>query len=330
MNQWVFFFLAFATAVFGDCMPGIKLFSGSGNPRLTQEVARYLNIAVSPASIGRFNDGEIQIKILEDIRNCDVFILQSLCSNQESTVNDELMELYLMVRAMKRASAKSVTVLLPYYAYSRQDRKKSEIVPISASDVAMLLELAGTDRVMAVDLHCGQIQGFFHRAPVDNLNASSIFVPYIAQLGLVDPVIVSPDAGGIERAKTVIDGLKNIGIPTRLAMLVKQRAEAGVIESMNLVGKVRGSDVVIIDDICDTAGTLVQAAKELREFGARRVFACVTHPRLSGSACSRIADSCLEELVVTDTIPLRGEIPKNIRQVSVAPLLASAILSVVN
>ncbi len=331
MKIFLIIFLAVGTLGFSECGPdikqNIKLFSGSANPRLTTEVANELQIEVSQAAIGRFNDGEIRIRILENVRNCDVFILQSLCIGEQSTVNDNLMELYLMIRAMKRGSAKSVTAIIPYYAYSRQDRKKTETVPISASDVAMLLELAGADRVISIDLHCGQIQGFFHKAPVDNLYASTIFVPYIANLGLVDPVIVSPDAGGVERAKSVIDGLQSIGLPSRMAIMIKQRADAGVIESMHLVGKVRDSDVVIVDDICDTAGTLVQAAKELKEFGARRVFACITHPLLSGPACIRIANSCIEELVVTDTIPLRKDPPNNIKQLSVAPILAKAILS---
>jgi ribose-phosphate pyrophosphokinase len=330
MRIFLLIFLFVSGLVYGGCGPdlkeNIKLFSGSANPALTQEVAQYLGIEVSSAAIGRFNDGEIRIRILENVRNCDIFILQSICNTETSSVNDNLMELYLMIRAMKRASAKSVTAVIPYFAYARQDRKKSETVPISASDVAMLLELAGADRVVSVDLHCGQMQGFFHHAPVDNLIAAGIFVPYIAELGLYDPVIVSPDAGGVDRAKNVIDGLQGMGIPTRMAMMVKQRADAGVIESMNLVGKVMGSDVVIVDDICDTAGTLVQAAKELKSFGARRVFACITHPLLSGPACSRIADSCIEEVIVTDTIPLRKEAPTNIKQLCVAPVIAKAIL----
>jgi ribose-phosphate pyrophosphokinase len=327
------FFVAIMTGTLGfaecgrEVRENIRLFSGSSNLLLTKQVGKELGIEVGEAPVGRFNDGEIRIRVLEDVRNCDVFILQSLCRGESSSVNDNLMELYLMIRAMKRGSAKSVTAVIPYYAYARQDRKKLETVPISASDVAMLIELAGADRVIAIDLHCGQIQGFFHKAPVDNLYGSTIFVPYIAQLGLIDPVIVSPDAGGVERAKSVIDGLETLGISSRLAMIVKHRAEPGVIESMNLVGKVRDSDVVIVDDICDTAGTLVQAANELRKFGARRVFACSTHALLSGPACLRIGDSCLEELVVTDTIPLRKEAPSKVKQLSVAPLLAQAILS---
>lgn len=328
MLRYIFLFFSIYTSFFADCGPGIMLFSGSSNPELTQAVANCLGMNVHRAKVGRFNDGEIRIQIEENVRGCDVFILQSTCPNVASSVNDNLMELYLMIRALKRSSAKSVTAIIPYYGYARQDRKTQGRVPISASDVAMLIESAGADKVLAVDLHCGQIQGFFHHTPVDNLYAATIFVPYVARLGLYDPVIVSPDAGGVERAKTFIEGLQSLGIPTKMAVIVKQRADAGIIETMNLVGKVRGSDVVIVDDICDTAGTLVKAADELKEHGARRVFACVTHPLLSGPACLRIEESCLEELIVTDTIPLRGPIPKNIKQLSVASLLASAIMRI--
>lgn len=324
MRIW---FLVLVSSLFGvDCGPGIKLFTGSGNRELAQKVADILDVELGKATIGRFNDGEIQIQILDNIRNCDVYILQSTCLSQDSSVNDSLMELYLMIRAMKRSSAKSVTAIIPYFGYARQDRKTRGRVPISASDISMLFELAGADHVMAVDLHCGQIQGFFHEAPVDNLFASLIFVPYVAQLGLSDLVIVSPDAGGVDRAKTFSEGLRSRGILSRMAMFVKQRSEPGIVESMNLVGKVQGSDCIIVDDICDTAGTLVQAAKELKQQGARRVFACVTHPLLSGPACQRIANSDLEEMIVTDTVPLRENAPLNLKQLSVAPLLAHAIL----
>lgn len=324
---WVFVFLSIQGLFgFSNETSCFKLFSGNANRDLAEAVAQNLGIQLSESIISRFNDGEIRIQILDNVRNCDIFLLQSTCVSPSGSVNDHLMELYLMIRAMKRASAKSVTAIIPYYGYARQDRKLTGRVPISASDVAMLLELAGADHVIAIDLHCGQIQGFFHEAPVDNLFASTVFVPYVAKLDLQDPVIVSPDAGGVERAKLFIEGLQAVGVSSRLAIFVKQRAEAGVIESMNLVGRVQGSDVVIIDDICDTAGTLVQAAKELKDQGARRVYACITHPLLSGPACVRIASSCLEELIVTDTIPLPPTAPSNIKQLSLAPLLAKAIL----
>src|SRR3990170_2213807 len=236
------------------------------------------------------------------------------------------MELYLTIRAMKRASAKNVNVIIPYFGYARQDRKTESRVPISASDIAMLLEFGGATHIIAVDLHCGQIQGFFHEVPVDNLFASTIFVPYMAKKkDLVNPVVVSPDAGGVERAKKFIEGLNAYGIQSQIAIIVKQRAEAGVIEKMNLVGNVQGCDAIIVDDICDTAGTLAQAAKELKMHGAHRVFACITHPVLSGPALERIKHSDLTELVVADTITMRDGAPDNIVQLSVAPLVAEAI-----
>jgi ribose-phosphate pyrophosphokinase len=303
-----------------------KLFSGTANTQLASSIAKILNIPCSKIGVGRFSDGEIKIQINESVRNRDVFIVQSTCLTPDSSVNDNVMELYLIIRAMKRASAKNIHVIIPYFGYARQDRKSESRVPISASDLAMLLESAGADHVIAVDLHCGQIQGFFHDIPVDNLFASSLFVPYVANKDdLIDPVVVSPDAGGVERAKKFIEGLNVYGMQTRLAVIVKQRAGAGVVEKMNLVGSVEGSDVILIDDICDTAGTLVKAAQELKEHGARRIFACITHPVFSGSAVEKISRSALTELIVSDTIPPRCAMPENITQLSMAPLIAEAI-----
>jgi ribose-phosphate pyrophosphokinase len=307
--------------------PFFKLFSGSTNQDLANAVANYLDVPLDPIKLGRFHDGEIRIQIEENIRNCDVFIIQSICPTSKESVNDSLIELYLMIRAMKRASADRIHVVIPYYGYARQDRKMEGRVPISASDVAMLLELAGADHVIAVDLHCGQIQGFFHEAPVDNLFASNILVPYFAEKNdLQNLVIVSPDAGGVPRAKTFIEELDHFGKKAELAIIIKQRAEAGVVETMRLVGNVAGCDVVIVDDICDTAGTLVKAAQELKNQGARRVFACITHPLFSGQALSKIAESAIEELIVADTIPLRTTLPPNVKQISIAPLVAESIM----
>jgi ribose-phosphate pyrophosphokinase len=281
---------------------------------------------LSPVTISRFNDGEIKIKVEENVRNSDIFLIQSMCTTDQGSINDNLMELYLLIRTMRRANVGTVTAVIPYYGYSRQDRKTESRVPISASDIAMLFELAGVDSIICVDLHCGQIQGFFHEATVDNLYAAPIFVRYFREKkDLISPVVVSPDAGGVERAKKFIEGLAWHGINAGLAVIVKQRAGAGIVEKMNLVGDVAGCDVVIIDDICDTAGTLVQAALELKNAGANRVFACITHPVFSGSALQRISDSCLTEVIVTDTIPARTELPKNIVQLSIAPLIAEAI-----
>lgn len=307
------------------------LFSGTSNPHLAERVAEYLGVELSPIQISRFNDGEIRIKIDQNVRNSHVFLLQSTCTTDNLNVNDSLIELFLMIRAMKRASVKQVTAIIPYYGYARQDRKTESRVPISASDIAMLLEHAGADHVISVDLHCGQIQGFFHKAPVDNLFASKVFVQYLAaKTDLIDPVIISPDAGGVERAKKFLEGLGAKGIEAGLAVIVKQRAEAGVIDKMNLVGTVDGCDAIIVDDICDTAGTLVQAAKELKKQGARRVFACITHPVFSGLALERIGNSCLTELVVADTIPEQKDLPPNVVTLSVAPLIAEAVLRTYN
>jgi ribose-phosphate pyrophosphokinase len=323
MRLW-FCFVCVLGSIFAE-MPSFKLFSGSGNPKLAKAVADSLGIPLGKVLIGKFNDGEIRIDIEENVRNSDIYLLQSVSISPNATVNDNLMELFLMVRAMKRASAKSVTAIIPYYGYGRQDRKMEGRSPISASDVAMMLELAGADQVMSIDLHCGQIQGFFHDIPLDNLFGAESFIPYIFNEKLHDPVIVSPDAGGVGRAKTFIEGLQSMGVSSKLAIIIKQRAEAGVVDTMNLVGNVAGSDVVIVDDICDTAGTLVKAADELKKQGAARVYACITHPLFSEPALDRIASSSIHKLVVSDTIPLRKEIPPNVQQLSIAPLLAEAI-----
>ncbi len=327
MNRFCYFFIVlFYLPLCATEDRGYKLFSGNANPQLSELIARCLGMELSPVIISRFNDGEIKIKVEENVRNSDVFLIQSMCATEKGSVNDNLMELFLLIRTMRRADVGNITAVIPYYGYARQDRKTESRVPISASDVAMLFELAGADSILCVDLHCGQIQGFFHDAPVDNLYASPIFVRYFStKTDLVHPVIVSPDAGGLERAKKFIEGLAWHQIDAGLAVIVKQRTGPGVIEKMNLVGDVHGCDAIIIDDICDTAGTLVQAAMELKNAGANRVFACITHPVFSGPALQRIADSCLTELIVTDTIPARAELPSNITQLSIAPLIAEAI-----
>lgn len=301
------------------------IFSGNANHELAEKIADYLGVALGDAEIGRFNDGEIQITINTSVRNKDVFVVQSNCTTKEQSVNDNLMELFLMVRALKRSSAANITAVIPYYGYARQDRKTSGRAPISAADVAMMLESAGVDRVVTVDLHCGQIQGFFRDIPVDNLYASSLFTSYFAGKDLQNVVVVSPDAGGVERAKRFVDDLRFHGIHAEMALISKQRAKAGVIASMSLIGNVEDADAIIIDDMCDTGGTLVKAAALIKEMGARRVFATVTHPVFSNTALELIRDSVLDEMVVADTIPLRGDAPANLHRVSVSSLLAEAI-----
>ncbi|MES1916090.1 MAG: hypothetical protein MHM6MM_007941 [Cercozoa sp. M6MM] len=307
-------------------MAQLRIFSGSANPALAEEVARRLGTQVGSLDVNRFADGEIGIQVHTNVRGKEVYIVQPTCP---PGVNDNLFELILMISTMRRASASTITAVIPYYGYARQDRKMAARVPISAADVARLLETVGADRVVAVDLHCGQIQGFFGpRTPVDNLEGASVALDYFANLGLEGnrTVIVSPDAGGVHRAKKFRDGLKTAGIDAGLAMIIKQRARANMIESMDLVGDVDGCDVIIVDDMIDTAGTLCKAAAELRRRGAKRIWAFASHGLFSGPAVQRINDSVFEKVLVCNTVPLpEGCECNKIQQLSVADLLASAI-----
>jgi len=279
--------------------------------------------------VGKFADGEIKVMIHENVRGRDVFIIQPTCP----PVNDNLMELLLMVSTMNRASARRVTVVIPYYGYARQDRKMQARVPISAADVARLLEAMGIDRVISVDLHCGQIQGFFGpRVPVDNLEGGVVGIDHFGAKDLHNPVVVSPDAGGVYRAKKFKEGMaakyemNDIG----LAMIIKQRARAGVVDSMDLVGDVADCDCILVDDMIDTAGTLCKAAQVLKDKGARRVFGFASHGLLSGPGNDRIANSAMEECVILNTIPSdeSREANEKLTQLSVAPLLAKAIFNI--
>ncbi len=294
----------------------LKLFSGNANRPLAEEIAQHLRLKLGDADVSRFSDGEIYVQINENVRGEDAFIIQPTCP----PVNDALMELLVMIDAFKRASARRITAVLPYYGYGRQDRKAQPRVPISAKLVADLITAAGAHRVLAVDLHAGQIQGFFD-IPVDHLFAAPVIIDYLAKKDLHDPVLVSPDAGGVERARAIAKRLK-----AGLAIIDKRREGNNVAVFMHLIGDVSGKDVVVIDDMIDTAGTLVQAVEALKREGARRVLAAGVHPVLSGPAITRIKNSELEELVVTNSIPLGPEklIPK-IHVLSVAPLLAEAI-----
>lgn len=301
------------------------LFTGNANNALAQEISTYLNMPLGKATVKRFNDGEIQIGIEQTVRNKDIFIIQPTCPSEKQSVNDNLMELYLLIRTMKRSSAASITAIIPYYGYARQDRKTNKIESISAADVAMLLEQAGVNRVVTVDLHCGQIQGFFQNVPVDNLYASRVFIPYYIKKGLQNVVVVSPDAGGVDRANKFLAGLAEHGVIGRLAIISKQRACAGVIESMNLLGDVTDANAIIVDDMCDTGGTLCKAAQLLKDHGAKKVFAAISHPVFSGSALEKIRCSVIEEMVITNSIPLKQTIPSNIQCISIAPLLGNVI-----
>jgi ribose-phosphate pyrophosphokinase len=297
----------------------LRLFTGRANPHLADGICRYLGIEMSRIEVSDFSDGEIFVQIQENIRGQDVFIVQPTCQ----PVNHHLMELLIMADACKRASAARITAVIPYYGYGRQDRKDKPRVPISAKLVADLISAAGFDRVLAVDLHAGQLQGFFN-VPVDNLYASPVLVEYFRQRSYEDLVIVSPDAGGVERARAFAKHLH-----ASLCIIDKRRESEvkNVAKVMNIIGDVVGRDVLIVDDMVDTAGTLIEATHALLETGARRVFAGATHAVLSGPAMQRLADSKLEELVVTNTIPLRGkeELWDRIRVLPVAPLLGEAI-----
>uniref|UniRef100_A0A7S2CKJ3 ribose-phosphate diphosphokinase n=1 Tax=Octactis speculum TaxID=3111310 RepID=A0A7S2CKJ3_9STRA len=315
-----------STAQFGE----MKLIAGSAAPALAEELAARIGVPLTEAKIERFNDGEVSIQIMENVRGSDVFIVQPT----SPPVNDNLMELLLLISAARRASAARVSAIVPYYGYARQDRKDRARVPISAADVARMLEAMGVDRVCCVDLHCGQIQGFFGpRTPVDNLFAGPIALSYFKLKNLKDPVIVSPDAGGVARAKNFMEGMGNICniSDVSLAVIIKQRARAGVVGSMHLVGNVSGCDCIIVDDMIDTAGTLSLAADELKNFGARRVFAFATHGLFNGPAAERLERCALEEVVVANTVPLKKEvqdITKKIRVISVGKLLQGAIRAI--
>ena len=294
----------------------LKLLAGNANRPLAEEIARELGIPLADAEVSRFSDGEVFVQINENVRGADVFVIQPTCP----PVNDNLMELLVMLDALKRASAQRITAVLPYYGYARQDRKVQPRVSISAKLVADLLTAGGAHRVLALDLHAGQIQGFFN-IPVDHLFAAPALIDYLGRKGLQDPVVVAPDAGGVERARAIAKRLK-----AELAIIDKRREGPNVSLFMHLIGDVRGRDAVIIDDMIDTAGTLIQAADAIKREGARRILACGVHPVLSGPAIARIEGSALEEVIVTNSIPVGPE--KRIAKIvvlSVANLLAEAI-----
>src|SRR5207249_3943256 len=271
----------------------LKLLTGTANRPLAEEIGQARRLRLADAEVSRFSDGEVYVQINEDVRGADVFVIQPTCP----PVNDTLMELLIMIDALKRASARRITAVLPYYGYARQDRKVQPRVPISAKLVADLLEAAGIDRLLALDLHAGQIQGFFS-VPVDHLFAAPVIIDYLGKKDLRDPVIVSPDAGGVERARAIAKRLN-----ASLAIIDKRREGPGSAMAMHLIGDVRGKDAVVIDDMIDTAGTLIQAVTALEREGARRILACGVHAVLSGPAVERIGTSPLEESVGTNAVP---------------------------
>ena len=296
----------------------LMVFTGNANPKLASDVARHLNIQLGKATVGRFSDGEVMVEILDNVRGKDVFVLQSTCV----PTNDNLMEIMVMVDALKRASAGRITAALPYFGYSRQDRRPhSARVAISAKVVADMLSGAGVDRVLTMDLHSDQIQGFFD-IPVDNIYASPILLADVRKHDYPNLVVVSPDVGGVVRARALAKRLES-----DLAIIDKRRPKPNVAKVMNIIGEVSGRTCLIMDDMVDTANTLCEAAAALKNKGAERVIAYCTHPVLSGPAIERIQNSAMDELVVTDTIPLREEARacKRIRQLSVAELLAETM-----
>ena len=305
-------------------MSYMAVFSGSANPQLAQTVADNLHIPLGKADINRFSDGEIAVEIKENVRGKDVFILQPTCA----PTNDNLMEIVLLADALRRSSAGRITAVIPYFGYARQDRRpRSARVPISAKVVADMLSIAGIDRVMMVDLHSDQIQGFFD-VPVDNLYGTPVLLRDLKQQNYEDLMVVSPDVGGVVRARAMA---KLLG-EADLAIIDKRRARANESQVMHIIGDVSGRDCVIVDDIVDTAGTLCKAAQALKDNGARRVVGYITHPVLSGKAIETIKNSALDELVVTDTIPLSEAAMAcgNIRQVSVAAMIAESLRRINN
>lgn len=294
----------------------IKVFSGNANKGLAESICRELNIPLGKCEVGKFSDGEIFVNVDETVRGHDIYIIQPTCS----PVNDNLMEVLILIDAFKRASAGRINAVIPYYGYARQDRKTKAREPITAKLVADLLTIAGIDRVVSMDLHAGQIQGYFD-LPVDHLSGVPILAKYFKDLIHDDTVIVSPDIGGVARARTFANLLD---LP--IAIIEKRRPKANVSEVMNVIGDIKGKNAILVDDIIDTGGTITKAAQVLKDFGAEKVYACATHPVLSGPVIERIENSVIEKFVVTNTIPLTEDKKiEKIEVVSIAPIFAEAI-----
>ncbi|MBA3242239.1 MAG: ribose-phosphate pyrophosphokinase [Acidobacteria bacterium] len=305
---------------------GIKVFSGNANRALTQEICNYLSCDPGSATTERFSDGEFNFQITENVRGGDIFIVQPTCPPTDA----HLMELLIMLDAFRRSSAERVTAVIPYYGYARSDKKDRPRVPISARLTANLITTAGANRILTMDLHAAQIQGFFD-IPVDHLFAAPAFIGYYEEHPLPNLTVVAPDTGGAERARAYAKRLRSAdGSPAQLALCDKRREKANVAEVMNVVGDVRGRSCLIVDDMCDTGGSLVKVAAALRIAGADRIHACFTHPVLSGIACDKLAKSDIEQVVTTNTIPLRDDacVMENVKTLSIAPLLAKAIKSI--
>jgi len=297
-------------------MRRLKIFTGNAHPRLAQDVCDYMGLELGKARVGRFADAEINVQIDENVRGADCYLVQPTCR----PVNEHIMELLIMIDALRRASAGRITAVIPYFGYARADRKSAPRVPISAKLVANLITTAGANRVIAMDLHAAQIQGFFD-IPVDHLIAAPVIVDYFRKKGLKDLVVVSPDVGGVERARAMAKRLE-----ARLAIVDKRRPHPNEASVYNLIGEVEGHDALVLDDMIDTGGTLVKVAAKLRERGARRIYAACMHGVLSGATTDLIARSELEELVLTDSIPVHHLAGDKIKILSIAPLMGEAIL----
>jgi ribose-phosphate pyrophosphokinase len=302
----------------------LEIFTGNSNPALAREVCEHLNVGLGAAEVGRFPDGEVMVEVRENVRGGDCFVLQSICTPP----NDNLMELLLLMDALRRASAKRITAVIPYFGYARQDRKVAPRVPISAKLVADVVTAAGAQRVLTVDLHAGQIQGFFN-IPVDNLYAMPVLIQYLRKrLDGRRVSVVSPDAGGVERARAFARRLN-----ANLAIIDKRRPRASEVAEMQLVGEVRDSSALLVDDMIDTAGTITEAAKVVMNAGATEVLACATHPILSDPACERLNKSGIKEVITTNSIPLRAKAQAelgSLKVLSVASLIAEAIRRIHN
>jgi ribose-phosphate pyrophosphokinase len=297
----------------------LKLIAGNANPKLAQEIAKKMGIELSPATIGRFSDGEIQVKITNSVRGSDCYVIQPTCA----PVNENIMELLVIADALKRASARRITAVIPYYGYARQDRKAEPRVPITSKLVANLITASGIDRVLTVDLHARQIQGFFD-IPVDHLYARPVLFQYFKDLNLDNPIVVSPDAGGVERAR----GFAKL-LNADLAIVDKRRPRPNEAAIMNIIGDVKGRNAIILDDMIDTGGTLTKVADAIKNAGAIKVYAAASHGVLSGQAIEKIQKSSLEEVVITNSITHDTELPK-IKVLSIASLLAEAITKIYN
>ncbi|WP_158379872.1 ribose-phosphate pyrophosphokinase [Candidatus Williamhamiltonella defendens] len=305
-------------------MPDMKLFSGNAIPKLAQRVANRLYISLGQATVGRFSDGEVSVQINENVRGDDIFIIQSTCT----PTNDNLMELVVMIDSLRRASAGRITAVIPYFGYARQDRRvRSARVPITAKVVADFLSSVGVDRVLTVDLHAEQIQGFFD-VPVDNVFGSPVLIEDMLQQNLSNPIVVSPDIGGVVRARAIAKLLND----TDMAIIDKRRPKANVSQVMHIIGDVAARDCILVDDMIDTAGTLCKAAEALKERGAKRVFAYATHPVFSGEAAKNIKNSLVDEVIICDTIPLSREMKSlnNVRTLTLSGMLAEAIRRISN